>query len=102
MSTIYFSHEDEDQDGINDYVAVYSKDYSEPLFGDYRGVELCRVRYIPSREESVARAEEIARSVIAAEQNAHLTPLTVRQNVVCPECEALFAVEVSKNAAQVA
>jgi len=38
----------------------------------------------------------------AAEQNAHLTPLTVQANVVCPECETLFAVEVSKNAAQVA
>lgn len=68
MPIIYISHEDYNRDGITDYVAVYSNDFGgEPLIGDYRGVELCRVRYIPSREESVLRAEEIARSVVAAE-----------------------------------
>jgi len=69
MKKVWISHEDSNDDGIQDYVAVYSDAWgSEPLFGDYRGVELCRINYIPSREESVLRAEEIARSVIAAEQ----------------------------------
>lgn len=68
MPTIYISHEDDNRDGITDYVAVYSDDFGgEPLIGDYRGVELCRVNYIPSRAESVLRAEEIARAVVAAE-----------------------------------
>lgn len=66
MAELTWKHEDDDSDGINDYVAVYSNDYREPLYGDYRGIELCCIRYIPSRSDSVQRAEEIARSVIVA------------------------------------
>ena len=71
---VYISHEDSDGDGITDYVAVYSNDFGgEPLFGDFRGVELCRTLYIPANEESVARAVEIARSVVSAEQQRRTT-----------------------------
>lgn len=67
MKTIYMSHE-RDSDG-QAYLAVYSDAFAdEPLIGDYRGVELCRINYISRRDDSVLRAQEIARFVIAAEQ----------------------------------
>lgn len=74
MTKLTISHEDDNQDGINDYVAVYSDDFGkEPLLGDYRGIELCRIRYIPSCPESIIRAENIARSVVAAQQSVQPT-----------------------------
>jgi len=67
MKTVYMSYE-RDSNG-QAYLAVYSDAFGdEPLIGDYCGIELCRINYISCREDSVLRAQEIARSVIAAEQ----------------------------------
>lgn len=57
-------HGDTNSDGIDDYVAVLTDDFREPLIGDVYGVELCRINYIPSREDSVSRAIEIANIVM--------------------------------------
>ena len=62
---IYYRHEDTNGDGINDAVCVYVKDFSLPLFGDYRGVEIARILHIPSRKESIECAEKIAMSIVA-------------------------------------
>ena len=67
MKTVYMSYE-RNNDG-QAYLAVYSDAFGdEPLIGDYRGIELCRINYISSREDSILRAQQIAISVIAAEQ----------------------------------
>ena len=52
--------------GINGAFSVRSGDFSLPLIGDYRGVELARIEYIPSRPESKAMAREIAEKIAAA------------------------------------
>lgn len=67
MTTIYKNHEDENEDGITEVLKVYSDDYNEPLIGDYRGIELIRIYYIPSRSDSVNRAEDIAMELIHEE-----------------------------------
>lgn len=64
---IYYRHEDTDGDGINETVCVYVKDFSLPLFGDYRGVEIARILYIPSRPESIEYADKIAKSIVATQ-----------------------------------
>jgi len=66
------------------------------------GVTVTRVESGGMTYSAAQKLADEINAMYAAQQNAHLTPLTVRQNVVCPECETLFAVEVSKNAAQVA
>lgn len=63
MAMITIRDEDSNDDGINDYLAIYSNDYHEPLIGDYRGIELCRINYIPSRADSVERARELANMI---------------------------------------
>jgi hypothetical protein len=67
MTTIYFSHEDENEDGITDRVRVYSNNFHDPLFGDYRGVALAEIHYCPGNRESVERAEEVAMYIVDAE-----------------------------------
>jgi hypothetical protein len=65
---IYISHEDENLDGITEVLKVYSNDFEdEPLIGDQRGVELAAIRYIPCRQDSVKRAEEIAMHIVNGE-----------------------------------
>lgn len=55
----YYQLYDENQDGILDCVLVLTKEYGEPLVGDYLGV---RLAYIPfSNEFGKKRAEELAR-----------------------------------------
>lgn len=66
MAKLTWQFEDADSDGIDDYIAVYSNDYHEPLIGDYRGIELCRIHFIPTRYDSIQRAAEIADCVISA------------------------------------
>ena len=56
----YSIQEVENEDGIVDAFSIRSDDYDEPLFGDYRGVELCLIHFIPSRPDSVSRAKELA------------------------------------------
>lgn len=68
---INFFRADEDGDGINDHVSIRTMDLDEPLIGDSRGVELCRINYIPSRPDSVSRAEQIA-NIIAAQLHAQM------------------------------
>lgn len=60
------SHQDSNNDGLTDYLAIYSNDFTEPLIGDYRGVELVRIRYINSRSDSIRRAEQIAHTCVNA------------------------------------
>ena len=67
MAEIYYQHEDLNGDGINDAICVYRRDWSIPLVGDYRGVELARIRYIPSRPESAAYAERIANDIVVSQ-----------------------------------
>jgi hypothetical protein len=72
MTKLWMSHEDENQDNITDVLKVYSNDFgNEPLFGDYRGIELARIYYNPTRSDSVKRAEEIAGHVINQEIKYH-------------------------------
>jgi hypothetical protein len=66
-------HADENADGINDHISIRNMDFgNEPLIGDYRGIELCRINYIPSRPDSIFRAEQIAH-IIAAQLRVQLT-----------------------------
>ena len=66
-------HADDNADGVNDHISIRNMDFgNEPLIGDYRGIELCRINYIPSRPDSVARAEQIA-NIIAAQLRVQLT-----------------------------
>lgn len=67
MKDIYFEHRDLDEDGFDDAVCVYNRDFDIPLFGDYRGVEIARIRYIPGRPESVAYAERIANDLVVSQ-----------------------------------
>ena len=66
-------HDDQNDDGINDHISIRNMDFgNEPLIGDYRGIELCRINYIPSRLDSIARDEQIA-NIIAAQLRVQLT-----------------------------
>ena len=64
---IYYQHNDLNDDGINETICVYCRDWTIPLIGDYRGVELARIRYIPGRPESVAYAERIANDIVVSQ-----------------------------------
>jgi len=59
-------HWDENEDGIDECVVVLSDNYGEPLIGDYRGVQMAKIRYTPSRPDSIRRATEIAEMLVAA------------------------------------
>lgn len=63
-----YKHMDTNGDSIDDAVVVLSKDYDEPLMGDADGVRMAMIDYIPSRPESVTRAEQVANMLIEARQ----------------------------------
>jgi len=69
---IFYFHSDSNNDGINDHISIRNKDFgNEPLLGDYRGVELCRIEYIPCRQDSILRATQIA-NIITTQLQLHL------------------------------
>jgi hypothetical protein len=57
---IYYMCQDGNNDGIKDTVVIYKKDWNIPLTGDYKGVELARIRYTASNPASVKYAMSIA------------------------------------------
>ena len=65
---VYFSHADLNDDGIDDAICVYVRDWNIPLIGDYRGVEIARIRYTPSRPDSIAYATLVAQTLVTAFQ----------------------------------
>jgi len=67
MERIYYQHNDLDEDGVNDAVCVYNRNFNIPLIGDYRGVEIARILYIPSRPDSVTYAEKIANDIVISQ-----------------------------------
>jgi hypothetical protein len=54
-----------------DHVSVRSSNFYENLIGDYRGIEMARVCYIPGVPESLSRAKEVA-GMIAETLEANL------------------------------
>ena len=72
LDEIYFRHEDTNDDGIDDTLCIYSKDYSIPLIGDYRGVEVARIKYIASRHDSVNYAESLAKKIVVLLQQEEI------------------------------
>ena len=60
----YYQVEDDNSDGFNDCIVVYSKDFNLPLIGDYRGVRLAVIPY--SNDEGKQLAEGLARLYTAA------------------------------------
>ena len=43
---------------------VFSGDYNEPMWGDYRGCEMAKIRYNSCREDSKERALAMAWAVV--------------------------------------
>lgn len=76
----YYQFEDNNSDGFNDCIVIYSKDFNIPLLGDYRGVQLA---VIPFMDKEISRiAEELARLYTAALEKYHLGCLSID----CIEC----------------
>lgn len=55
----FYSPQDNNNDGIIDCIMVFTKDFNEPLIGDYRGIQLAIIPF--SNAFGKKRAEEIAR-----------------------------------------
>lgn len=60
----YYQVTDDNSDGINDCVIVFSKDFGIPLIGDFRGVQLAIIPF--SNPEGARQAEKLARLYVAS------------------------------------
>lgn len=72
----FYELADENQDGIMDCYLVLTKEYGEPLVGDYRGVQLAVINF--TNKTAKKRAEELAR--IYCKSLETLTPMEIPSN----------------------